>query len=504
MSDRCYFKGELPPADWEWTETEAGWFYTCDPTPPAGGAAVVFAAPERHEPAIWFEGSALRAQRDRPGRYPFAWLKCKQGVFVSTDVEFLHRIQRSQRWNTRHIAQALSLYDSPDTEDAYLGTYRLRPGERATFTEAGLKNVQRYPNEVSIFSVEDAVAAIETALQNVCEAIPHNPTVMLSGGLDSTTLAALITKAHKAPAAVTMVSRFESQNEEHVVKALCQQLQIPYQTFAIDGFRPFAPPGPWLQFTGYGMGLYPDMVYVIPLLQHLKTQGVKNVVSGFGADQFFSLSPYRVFEEGLAAKDLHTCQTALDSVSKRIVVGNITSRSRLWRRWRSQASWNHLEFWLTKPIHTAAVPTLLGWWYERSMRGLRLLEKHTNLQIFTPYCESEFLNWVEAIDPRIRLIHANDKHLLRRIAERLLPSEIAWAPKKGFFSEFWEDQIRQIPPEALAKRLEPLRPYLAPDALFSNLLARELSNVASEDSACYSLTNAVCVADVLDSFRDDK
>lgn len=502
MTDRCYFKGTHPPLGFDWIQAEHGWFYTCDPTPAAGGTPVVYAAPQRHEPAIWFEGSTLCVQRDRPGRYPFAWGKSEKGVFVSTDVELLHRIHCSHRWNTRHVAQALSLYDSPDPEDAYVGTYRLRPGERATFTEAGLQNVQSYPKKVSIFSVKEAITAIEAALQNICEAIPHNPTIMLSGGLDSTTLAALITKAHKEPTAVTLVSRFESQNEEHVVKALCQQLQIPYQTFAIDGFRPFDSPGPWTQFTGYGIGLYPDLVYVIPLLRHLKAQTVNHVVSGFGADQFFALSPYRVFEEGLQDQDLHTCQSALDFVSKRTVVGATLSRSRLWRRLRTQPSWQQREIWLTEPIHTIPVPTLKGWLYERSMRGLRLMEKYHNMTMVTPYCSRELLEVVEAIAPQIRLANAVNKRLLRRVAERHLPEDIAWAPKSGFFTEFWEQKVGQLSPEALARRLQPLLHFISSKALSHDLLTHELSKVASANSTCYPIINAVCIADVLDCLRD--
>lgn len=498
MSDRCYFKGEEPPTGWDWT-TMAGWWFTCDATPDAGGVPLSFTTPERHEPAFWIEGDLLFAQRDRPGRYPFAWLENDKGVFVSSDVEFLERIVPVKGWNTSRITQTLSLYDDPGLEDCRPGVFRIKPGERVSFNAKGLLKRWAYPRRVSIFSEVDAVDAVEVALTCACAAIPTYPTVLISGGLDSTTLAALLVVVGKAPTAATMISRFESQNEEHVVRRVCEHLNIAYQTFSIDDFKPFEPPGLWTNFTGYGFGLYPDMVYQIPFLEFLKGQGATHFVSGFGADQFFSVSPYQLLQEGIESWDLETCQMALDQFTKRTFLGHMISRLRIWRRIRTSPSWNQPEFWLSKPISATPLRTLDGWWYERAVRAIRLQEKYLKSPIFTPYCSAALIDVVEAISPHIRMAYSN-KYLLRLVAQKYLPKNIAWAPKSGFFSDFWAEQLREVPTNALLDRLEPLRPYFVSYPFTANLLEHELSNMVSNDSTCYALTNAVCVADILASY----
>jgi len=500
MPDGCYFKGIHPPLGWSWIQTQGGWWFVTDPTPDSGGVSLRFESAKRHEPALWIQDGTLYAQRDRPGRYPFVWLKTSEGVFVSSDVEFLHRIVPIVGWNAGRVAQTLSLYDDPGSDDCWPGVFRLKPGERASFTEQGLEQQWDYPRDIFIHSEEDAINAIEAALKGVCATIPFHPTLLLSGGLDSTTLAGLLASMGRFPNAGTMISRFESQNEEHVVKSLCDRFNISYQPFSIDDFRPFTTK-PWTKFASYGLGLYPDMAYQIPFLEHLKGHGATHFVSGFGADQFFSLSPFRVFEEGLQHRDLQTCQTVLDQVTRRTVVGAALSRLRFWRRLRTKPSWNQLEFWLFDSIHTTPIPTLEGWWYERSMRSIRLQEKQLNSTIFTPYCSSELVDVVEGIEPFIRMAYSN-KYLLRLIAQRYLPKKMAWAPKGGFFSEFWEEQLRNISAAALAKRLNPLSPYLKFEPLLPDLIEHQLSNMASKDSTCYAVTTAICMADVLDSFRD--
>lgn len=498
MTDRCYFKGPKAPEGWNWTKAQGGWQFTCDQTPDAGGIPLSITTPLRHEPAFWIEGETLFAQRDRPGRYPFAWLKNKLGVFVSSDVEFLQRIAPVSGWNIRQVAQTLSLYDDPGVEDCRPGVFRLRPGERGTFTHAGLEQCFPYPRYIVWKSEESSVEAIEGALKHVCDQVPKHPTILLSGGVDSTTLAALLVATGAQPGAATLTSRFESQNEETVVRSLCKELKIPLHTFSIDDVHPFDTPAPWTHHTGYGFGLYPDMVYLFPFLRFLIDQGATHFVSGFGADQLFSVSPHRIFEEGIQNRDLDTCQSALDLLSARDVAGAGLARLRPWRRLRTKPSWSQLEFWLSQPIHTTPVPTLNGWWYERSMRGVRLQEKSLNTPIFTPYCSAELMDVVESIDPKVRMAFSN-KYLLRLVALNYLPKTIAIAPKTGLFTEYWEHELRRLPLSSLSKRLDSLTPLLGRAPISPKLLKEELSNVASQDSTCYNVINAICVADVLNT-----
>ena len=58
------------------------------------------------------------------------------------------------------------------------------------------------------------------------------------------------------------------------------------------------------------------------------------------------------------------------------------------------------------------------------------------LELRYPFLDEEVIRFCAAVHPRWKLRRLRDKYLLRRVAERFLPADIAWRPKSDFVAPF--------------------------------------------------------------------
>jgi asparagine synthase (glutamine-hydrolysing) len=76
---------------------------------------------------------------------------------------------------------------------------------------------------------------------------------------------------------------------------------------------------------------------------------------------------------------------------------------------------------------------------------------HNSVETRYPFLDEDVFDFLAGIDPRLKLRGFGDKHLLRLLAERFLPREIAWRRKAMFRAPF--DSFHMESPSAFVEQL---------------------------------------------------
>ena len=93
---------------------------------------------------------------------------------------------------------------------------------------------------------------------------------------------------------------------------------------------------------------------------------------------------------------------------------------------------------------------------------------HSSVETRYPFLDENVFNFLAPLHPRWKLRGLRDKYLLRRLAERMLPGQIAWRPKAMFrapfdslYPEQGADFVNQLLSEESLRRTD----YFEPSAV---------------------------------------
>lgn len=156
--------------------------------------------------ALWDEKKqVLLCGRDRFGEKPFYYSQTKNGCFVFASE--LHAILASkmvdEEINLEAISQFLALRYVPETMTIYKNIHVLKPGHSLVFENGIVKTFAywKMPHEVSaVSSLEEANEEFSFLMKQAvrrCLIADVDVGLLLSGGLDSTTIAAVASKEAK-------------------------------------------------------------------------------------------------------------------------------------------------------------------------------------------------------------------------------------------------------------------------------------------------------------------
>ena len=251
----------------------------------------------------WPEGEreGLRVRRDALGLSP-VWYRWSEGALhVSNDAELLRGLEpRLHRSRRARLVTHLAGRDAHDLSagDFLEGMDRVKPGHELVLGPGG-RVKQRpwwrarcgqpgrwYTPARLLERVRHVVAALE----------PEGAVLALSSGVDSTLLAALSARAHRAdagPALATM--RFERSrtcDESERVEAVCAQLGRAAQFYSVEDVLPLGARSPALHGLAPAMGPvgHPGEVYEqVFFLRACQSAGASRVWTGVGADQLMEM-----------------------------------------------------------------------------------------------------------------------------------------------------------------------------------------------------------------------
>lgn len=182
------------------------------------------------------ENRSLHIMRDPSGALPCFYLRLGAVTIISSDVETLHDaglLSTTIDWD--HIARHLYAPDLPTSQTALAGCRELLPGERLSLTFSG-------PSVETVWSpwdftsdddrsngpdlIKDLHETIELCVQSWASDF-ENILLGVSGGLDSSVIAACLSRQPTKWSALTMATRAAEGDERDWARQLTDWLNIP-------------------------------------------------------------------------------------------------------------------------------------------------------------------------------------------------------------------------------------------------------------------------------------
>ncbi len=445
------------------------------------------------------EAGQLRMGRAPFGRVPLYWMRSQETIWFSTQMQLL-----------------LPLIDSPQVSPIALHSYAcfsyvptpLTAIEQIASVAAGTEMIWEIPDAKAVPKVQslqsawqeapqllrsedEAIAQLQVLLQQAIDRqvadlpIDEPVGVLLSGGIDSSLVTALLVKAGLQVRAYALDFGVESYSELPYAQQVADFLQIPLIRVAATGdaiLRAIGPTAKALDIP-YGDGTTAPLF----LLKQAAAQDVRVVFNGENGDQLFAgwtnkpliangvySAEHPAGKETFEQQYLRTFQRFY-GYEKRIFSPEMLDRIQA----------HDLSVYLQDAIGVETCPSLLA----RLRRASLMLKGAQNIQpratalgfacglwVRSPFCDPDLTDWTFQLPGELLLQGACEKYILKKAAERWLPPEIVWRSKRGmgvplkvwYYREFWGAIGDRLNPNVLRSE-NCWQPHLA-DAMLSGQL----------------------------------
>ena len=246
----------------------------------------------------------LLAGRDRLGVKPLVWTRWRGGIALASEAKALFALGVAARWDDEAFFHAAhTQYVWPD-RTLFAGVHQLEPG--CTLTWDGALRVQRYwelpiAAPPVIHDIADAAAQLRAALDQAVQVrqVADAPVcVQLSGGLDSTAVAALAARRGGIAGAFTVGFADGGGYDERALAATtAHALGLPHTIVELDGA---AISGGWAEAVVHGEGLAINghLVGKWLLSRAMRDAGMKVALTGEGADEVLAGYPHLRVDAG--------------------------------------------------------------------------------------------------------------------------------------------------------------------------------------------------------------
>ena len=229
--------------------------------------------------------------RDPIGKKPLVYSEWPEGVALASEIPALLCVPGlGQRLNHSALAGMLlhNMRHIPDPETAYQGVSRLRPGHAMFISGGRVTKLWRYwqpRTNLSNTTPEDIRATLEEAVRKRMIAdVPVG--ALLSGGVDSTAIVALMRQQSKGPVRTYALGMDRDDEDLRRARAVADQLGCEHREFYFDADRQFEVFSRLIHTYGEPIALLP-LVHTFELCEAIKADGIKVVLAGHGADELF-------------------------------------------------------------------------------------------------------------------------------------------------------------------------------------------------------------------------
>ena len=247
---------------------------------------------------IWEPGGARAiAARDQLGQRSVVWSRIGGAATVACEAAELVALRAvAAEPDEVGLAHWLALEGIPEDRTLIRGISRLPPGHALVLSAEGAR-IWRYwrpePGEVRRICRNDAVALLRAKLAaSVASQARPSTAVLLSGGLDSTTVAAL---ARVAPDPVdraysALFPGHAGADESELIELTAKALELSVVAIAVSGGSVVAGALPYLE-RWLVPPATPNMFFWLPLLSRAAADGTRRMLDGEGGDELFGLAP---------------------------------------------------------------------------------------------------------------------------------------------------------------------------------------------------------------------
>lgn len=420
--------------------------------------------------ALWDrEEQQLLLARDRVGQKPLYLLDTETTFAFSSEIKAFMGIEGySPAVDERMIASYLGHRFTPAPQTLLRGVTKLRPGEALIISRDGRRQQWLYwqpsmEDPSSQGELNDWAQRLDVLLERVVPAhlasdVPLG--IFLSGGLDSSLLAALAAKTHSGPIhswSAAFPSRYPGYDEFSWAKRVADTYGFPIHRVNVD---PAITPER-VRELAYILDEPMADPTVLPLdgVAQAASEECTVMLSGEGADEIFggyagygevqSLDWMKRIPSGIRQwwinqgfKGAGAFQRVSEPIADRyrgvgFTFSPVEQQRLLAPNLRYPDRTQAVQRYWDSTQGLADLQAMQGFDVRFFLPDDVLLKAdrvgmHHNLEIRVPYCDHEIVELALKIPLALRRNRHLDKRVLRRAAERHLPSSVVYRPKQGF------------------------------------------------------------------------
>lgn len=397
----------------------------------------------------------LHLARDRFGEKPLFYTHAAGRFAYSSNLLTLAALDWvSEEIDPVSLDRYLALHYVPGDATIFKAIRRVLPGERLIVPIDDLQpRCHRYYQpgleDNPEFSDDDLVVRIESAVESRLIAdVPVG--IFLSGGLDSSILAAVAARKHPGIATFSMGFASPGHDESRYAKTVADKIGSDHHHFIFDeeSFRSLLP----LVASALDEPVGDQAMLPLFWLCREARRHVKVALSGEGADEVFGGYSYydnHLSRSGLVAR--LKSQFGIPTERQRRLIHNAepttpsgfplltdtATRARLTGRNGSNIdAWERSLFvWLNQSrdgLQRAAATDIATWLPDDLLVKFDRMSMAHSLEGRAPYLDPKIVELGLRLPQSLKIDGSTNKVALRRVAARWLPKEILARPKQGF------------------------------------------------------------------------
>jgi len=466
--------------------------------------------------AIWSsDAKELLLARDRVGEKPLFYRSTDRGVEFASTTSALVCMGGNEQIDAKGIACFLAHSFIPATHTVWRGVQVLPPGHLLIASPGGMTEVRRYwdfprsrPKAIAdVVALRTTEALILDSVERCLDAdVPVG--VFLSGGVDSSLVAAVAARAQPGIKAFTLGFAEQEFSELPYAQAVARHLGLDHHVLEV-GVQDLIDCLPHL-VVQYGQPFGDSSSVPSYLVSRLARQHVTVSLSGDGGDESFG--GYWRLQAGLYAN--RYSRLVPEGVRKSVVPGIARRLGEIGQRWlamndlsfaRKGSSYSNFESWY-RDLEQIAGPQLLpGLNHDlvacRTPSGadrpeasltqqllyddfqvqlpddyltkMDVASMAASLEVRAPFLDQKVIEHAWVLPDNTKLRWGQRKWLLKRIAARWVPPSVIYRKKMGFalpLVHWWRGDLgsylEQLLQESHAAangwiRVEPVRKMLA-------------------------------------------
>ena len=425
---------------------------------------------------VWvnLEENTLILGREAFGRNPLYWLKQEKVIWFSSRFQLLLSLLKNPTVNLEGLYGYCCFSYFPNPETAVKNIHSLTAGTEIVFSENCEIIEERElfcfrSSRDQISNEYQAISQLETHLKNAIQrqiSDLKNETVgvCLSGGLDSSLIAALLVKAGLNVRAYTLDFPDVTFSETPYAETVANYLDIPLIKIPITAKTVKKAIPDTVKALDIPFG---DSVTVpFYLLYQRAKKDVSVLFNGENGDQLFA---------GWTNKPILTA-TVYQShhPNSNFITDYLRTFHRLYgyekqvfsKPFQEQINLKQPHYWLQDALNEDYTTGI----FDRFRRASLMLKGAQNIQprasnlalsqglkLRSPFCDLDLTQWTFRLSGDLMLKQSCEKYILKRVAENWLPSEIVWREKRGmgvpltqwFLEDLWSEVRQYLSPQVL-------------------------------------------------------
>jgi asparagine synthase (glutamine-hydrolysing) len=408
----------------------------------------------------WENDTTLLLGRDVFGRVPLYWVQQGQVIWFASQLQLLLPLLDAPQVNIAAVYGYSCFSYVPTPLTPVVGIQAVAAGTQVAWNlrdgillQPETQRLLQWQESEKIDDEATAVAELQTLLQNAIAHQVQNITepvgVCLSGGLDSSIIAALLVQAGVKVKAYSLDFGNYGIPEYPYAEQVAQYLQIPLVKVDASPRSIAKALIPTVKALDLPFG--DGATVPLYLLAQRASEETEVIFNGENGDQLFAgwtnkpLIAAGIYQGEHPNKDDFLQQY-------------LRTFHRLWgyEAYQADISALHAEDWIREALDSQYSDSLL----HRLRRAGLMLKGAQNIQpratniglsqgmvVRSPFCDLPLTQWCFRLSGELTLQGSCEKYILKRAVENWLPSEIVWRQKRGMgvplsswcLHEFWHN-----------------------------------------------------------------